>query len=213
MPSGDAVNFVFSRFHVQRPVAAGGLLLPAGEAASVEMGDVGGGAGGVEAAAVEATLGRQRRLSEDCFKNLTREECTNPSSATMLVAAMGKTLYAHYAEYCYQVAIGGKIDSKWTGGGSKNNPTYCENEVTYSGDAYYVNGRYSAFHSPADGSSQAYTGGSNTGCGIARSATLTLNVLENSIGDLQITVDEPSLCVYSITLTGSVEDFGLASCD
>jgi len=175
--------------------------------------DVGGGAGGVEAAAVEATLGRQRRLSEDCFKNLTREECTNPSSATMLAATMGKTLYAYLAEYCYRVEIGGMIDSQWTGGGTNKNPTYCATQVEYSGSAYYVNGRYNAGDSPADGSSQAYTGGSKTGCAIARSATLTLDFREESIGDLQINVVEPSKCVYRITLTGSVEDFGLASCD
>jgi len=42
VPSGDAVNFVFSRFHVKRLEAAGGLLLPAGEAAGVESGETGG---------------------------------------------------------------------------------------------------------------------------------------------------------------------------
>jgi len=68
VPSGDAVNFVFSRFHVQRLEAAGGLLLPAGEAAGVESGETGGTrfAAGPD---VEASLGRpSRRLAEvvDC---------------------------------------------------------------------------------------------------------------------------------------------------
>ena len=68
VPSGDAVNFVFSRFHVKRLEAAGGLLLPAGEAAGVESGETGGTrfAAGPD---VEASLGRpSRRLAEvvDC---------------------------------------------------------------------------------------------------------------------------------------------------
>ena len=63
VPSGDAVNFVFSRFHVKRLEAAGGLLLPAGEAAGVESGETGGTrfAAGPD---VEASLGRpSRRLA------------------------------------------------------------------------------------------------------------------------------------------------------
>ena len=78
VPSGDAVNFVFSRFHVQRLEAAGGLLLPAGEAAGVESGETGGTrfAAGPD---VEASLGRpSRRLARH------RLACT---CSTCLVAA------------------------------------------------------------------------------------------------------------------------------
>ena len=38
VPSGEAVEFAFSRFYSERPAAAaaGGLLLPAGEASAVD---------------------------------------------------------------------------------------------------------------------------------------------------------------------------------
>ena len=123
-----------------------------------------------------------------------REECTNPSSATMLAATMGRTFYAqcmsnYCLEYCYRVKVGAYIDSKWSGF-DRNRPhfgsPYCATQVTYSGSSYYVIGNYNAAASAAvsaDGSSQAYPGGSSSGCGgVARSATLTINVLENSMG-------------------------------
>ena len=168
--------------------------------------DVGGGAGGVEAAAVEATLGRQRRLSEDC-----REECTNPSSATVLAATMGKTIYSpNYLSHCYRVKVGDMIDSI----AGQDGDVDCSTSSGWSGGvSYYVNGHYNADASPADGSSQKYTDGDSSGClGSGRSSTLTLTVLPASTGDLQIDVVEDPQCAYNITLSGSVEDFGLPSC-
>ena len=137
----------------------------------------------------------------------------------MLAATMGRTFYAqcrsnYCLEYCYRVKVGAYIDSKWSGY-DRNRPhfgsPYCATQVTYSGSAYYVIGNYNA--AASSGSSQAYAGGSSCGSGgVARSGTLTLNVLGVSLGGLQMDVTEYPLCVYSITLHGSVEDFGLASC-
>ena len=69
VPSGDAVEFAFSRFYSKRPAAAaGGLLLPAGEASAVD--EASSETGIAIGPSAEASSGRpSRRLSEhqsDC---------------------------------------------------------------------------------------------------------------------------------------------------
>ena len=133
MPSAFATReFAFSRFDA--PPAKVSPHLTGAPAATAEASavDVGGVAGGIEVA-VEATLGRQRRLSEDC-----REECTNPSSATVLAATMGKTIYSpNYLSHCYRVKVGDMIDSI----AGQDGDVDCSTSSGWSGGvSYYVNG-------------------------------------------------------------------------
>ena len=86
VPSGDAVEFVFSRFYSKRPAAAaaGGLLLPAGEASAVD--EASSETGMAFGPGAEASSGRpSRRLSEhqsDCDSDgiPDAEEGTNEDS-------------------------------------------------------------------------------------------------------------------------------------
>ena len=90
--SAFETRFAFSRFDAAPAKVSSHLAgIPAATAEASAV-DVGGGAGGVEAAAVEATLGRQRRLSEDascqppCSISYTKPGgyCENKASAAIL---------------------------------------------------------------------------------------------------------------------------------
>ena len=139
-----------------------------------------------------------------------REECSNPSSETALSAADGQTLYATRNSHCFRVAIGSMIDSVHVG---KDDVSACP-DATYTGNNYYINGIYSSSQSSTSGEQEYTNGTNNGGChkGRARQSTLVLDVLSSAQGSLSIDVKQPESCVYDITLSGGIEDFGLDPC-
>jgi len=137
-----------------------------------------------------------------------REECSNPSSETALSAVDGQTLYATRNSHCFRVAIGSMIDSVHVG---KDDVSACP-DATYTGNNYYINGIYSSSQSSTSGEQEYTNGTNNGGCHKARQSTLVLDVLSSAQGSLSIDVKQPESCVYDITLSGGIEDFGLDPC-
>ena len=144
-----------------------------------------------------------------------RDECVDPSSKHVLEATKGRTFYASVAsqridalaplsEHCFRVEIGQTIEGIVSNDGSCDDATFSSNAADIYGSI--------APDQPFEGNEQEYSDGSTNGCDYPRHSTLYLDIKSSTQGSLSIDVHETSSCVYFITLSGGIQDFGLKSC-